>query len=724
MEGQFIYQDFDLFIEPGSPGSYRARVLRSPVGESAPVQFTLPFAPLELDNLVLRVGRPRRGTRGPGRPETEPLKDFGGQLYGAVFQDEVRDVLLRSLSQTRAQGVGMRLRLRLADAPELAELPWEFLYDPRQNRFLARSRRTPLVRYLDLPDPPHPLHVEGPLRLLVMISAPIGYPELDVEHEWNVLTTALAQQQAEGRVVVERLDANMATLQQRLRREAFHVFHFVGHGFYRADWRDGVLVMEDRARRPHEVPGEELGGLLSEHDPTRLAVLNACEGARSGASDPFAGMAQSLIQQGLPAVVAMQFEITDDAAITFAHGLYGAIADGYPLEAALAEARLAILHEGNSTEWGTPVLYSRAPDGRLFDLTQGAPISDTGHPVQAKDDSEARGDADRPSEEKATARRNEQHAQPAGHRAVLEMPEPRIMQLRSGLSGGGPIAVSPDNTRLATMHWSRIRIYDIQTGTPLGELRFPGGGLYTCFDLMFSPDGTRLAVASEDGAARIWDVTTGQELLKARHGPIHSLPGPLATAFNNWVNAVAFGPDGTRLATATRYKTARIWDATTGREQLQVRHGEEVSAVAFSPDGTRLATGSLDKTARIWDATTGRKQIEVRHGEEVRAVAFSPDGTRLATASDDKTARIWDATTGQEELQLKHGKKVGAVAFSPDGTRLATVDETTARIWDATTGQHRLQVTLSATCAAFSPDGTRLAATGDTIARIWDISGG
>ena len=99
-------------------------------------------------------------------------------------------------------------------------------------------------------------------------------------------------------------------------------------------------------------------------------MLNACEGARSGASDPFAGMAQSLIQQGLPAVVAMQFEITDDAAIIFAHELYGAIADGYPLEAALAEARGAIRDEGNPTEWGTPVLYSRAPDGRLFDRSR------------------------------------------------------------------------------------------------------------------------------------------------------------------------------------------------------------------------------------------------------------------------------------------------------------------------------------------------------------------
>ena len=369
MEGQYTYEDFDLLIEPGAPGSYRARVVRSPAGESALVQFAVPFLPVELENVVLRVGRPRHGTRGPGRPESGPLKEFGGKLYGAVFQDELRDMLLTSLRQTRALGVGLRLRLRMTDTPELVELPWEFLYDPRLNRFLAQSRHTPLVRYLDLADPPRPLSVEGPLRLLVMISSPTDYPGLDVEREWSALTGALAQQQADGQVKVERLTANMSILRKQLRREAFHVFHFVGHGRYRSDWGDGVLVMEDRNGRPHEVTGEELGGLLNEYDTTRLAVLNACEGARSGVSDPFAGVAQSLIQQGLPTVVAMQFEITDDAAIIFAREFYGTIADGYPLEAALAEARGAIRDEGNLTEWGTPVLYSRAPDGRLFNLT-------------------------------------------------------------------------------------------------------------------------------------------------------------------------------------------------------------------------------------------------------------------------------------------------------------------------------------------------------------------
>jgi hypothetical protein len=367
---ELTYLDFDVLLERIGEGTYRARVLRAPTGEPAPVAFALPFTQLELDNFLLRIGRPRRSaTRRIDRPETAAIKSFGGQLFAALFQDELRDSLLRSIREAAGQGAGLRIRLRLSDCPELAELPWEFLYDQRRNRFLALSRHTPLVRYLELPDPSRPLTVSPPLRVLVMISSPSDYPTLDVEQEWAKLQQALGGLEAAGRVAVERLEAaTLSALQQRLRRTEFHIFHFIGHGGFDPQREDGVLVGEDRAGRGWEVSGEELGSLLNDHDPMRLAVLNACEGARSDPTDPFAGTAQSLIQQGLSAVVAMQFEITDQAAIILAHELYGAVADGYPLDGALAEARKAIRNDGNLVEWATPVLYLRAPDARIFDL--------------------------------------------------------------------------------------------------------------------------------------------------------------------------------------------------------------------------------------------------------------------------------------------------------------------------------------------------------------------
>jgi tetratricopeptide (TPR) repeat protein len=118
-------------------------------------------------------------------------------------------------------------------------------------------------------------------------------------------------------------------------------------------------------------------------------MLNACEGARAALDDQFAGTAQSLVQLGIPAVIAMQFRITDQASILLAREFYGALADGYPVDAALTEARKAIKTEGNDLEWGTPVLYMRSPDGHIFDIAQIPASSWSAPPVQAQDPEKA-----------------------------------------------------------------------------------------------------------------------------------------------------------------------------------------------------------------------------------------------------------------------------------------------------------------------------------------------
>ncbi len=128
--------------------------------------------------------------------------------------------------------------------------------------------------------------------------------------------------------------------------------------------------------------------LLHDHESLRVAVLNACEGARSSKQDPFAGSAQTLVQQGIPAVIAMQFEIADDVASTFAHELYGALADSYPIDAAVTEARKAIFAMGREVEWATPVLYLRAPDGRIFDVDR--PAVNVERPAAGADPAERR----------------------------------------------------------------------------------------------------------------------------------------------------------------------------------------------------------------------------------------------------------------------------------------------------------------------------------------------
>jgi hypothetical protein len=372
MTDRIVYLDFDLRIERSAKG-FRTRVLNSPSGQ-ATAQFVPPLSDLELENFVLRVGRTRRGVRRIDSPEMEAAKTFGGRLFEAVFDDEVQSCLRSSLDKASLQGAGLRIRLHLSQVPELADLPWEYLYNPDLNRFFCLSVDTPLVRFLDLAERIRPLKVKPPLRVLVMISSPADHPPLDVEREWANLSQALHDPQHRGQVRVDRLEeATLAALLPRLRREKYHIFHFIGHGGFDRETQDGRLIMEDEHEKGRAVSGQYLGALLHDERTLRLAILNACEGARSSRSDPFAGVAQSLVQQGVPAVIAMQFEITDEAAVTLAHEFYSALADGYPVDGALAEARKAIFARGNDVEWGTPVLYMRAPDGHIFDVE---PVSD------------------------------------------------------------------------------------------------------------------------------------------------------------------------------------------------------------------------------------------------------------------------------------------------------------------------------------------------------------
>ena len=369
------YEDFDLLLER-APKGFRAQVLNSSAGQAS-VDFQLPFSDVELENFLLKLGRTTRVVRRIESTEMTTAKSFGAALFDAVFAGDVRACLRSAVDEARRENTRVRLRIRLTD-PVLADLPWEFLYNPAVNRFLALSVQTPVVRYMELPEVIQPIAVTPPIRVLVMISSPSDYPALDGEAEWKRLNESLADLISAGTIAVERLDeATLGALQQRLRRSEYHIFHFIGHGEFDQTLQEGVLLLERANKRGHRVGSQYLGMLLHDHNTLRLAILNACEGARSSRQDPFAGSAQSLVQQGIPAVIAMQFEIADDVASTFAHEFYGALADGLPIDAAVTEARKAIFAGGREIEWATPVLYLRAPDGRIFDV---APAATTAKP--------------------------------------------------------------------------------------------------------------------------------------------------------------------------------------------------------------------------------------------------------------------------------------------------------------------------------------------------------
>ena len=191
----------------------------------------------------------------------------------------------------------------------------------------------------------------------------------------------------------------------------------------------------------------------------------------------------------------------------------------------------------------------------------------------------------------------------------------------------------------------------------------------------YSPDRSRIVTASFDKTARIWDAVTGKEIAVLR-------------GHDREVYRAAYSPDGSRIATASFDKTARIWDAATATETAVLRgHDDFVTSAAFSPDGSRIVTASWDGTARIWDATTGMAIAMLRGDGKLFFAGFSPDGSHIVTAADDRTARIWDAVTAKEIVVLRgHGDGVYSAAFSPDGSRIITASaDNTARIWDAAT---------------------------------------
>jgi CHAT domain-containing protein/outer membrane protein assembly factor BamD (BamD/ComL family) len=358
------YRDFDLLIERAGD-IYNARVVASPAGEAS-AALKLPFSQSDVEHFFVQIGHSRLIES----PQTQKMREFGQQLFEAAFTGEVRDRLRESLNEVSRHDQGLRIRLRISNLPELANLPWEFMYDSSSQRgFLALSVETPLVRYLEIPREIQPLAIQPPLHILAMVSSPRDFPTLDANREWDNLQEALGNLESRGMVCLTRLSKpTLLELQRQLRRGEYHIFHFVGHGVFSQREQDGFLLFEDDLRGGQRVSSRDLGILLRDHRHLRLAVLNACEGARTSMEDQFSGTAQSLIQQGLPAVIAMQFRITDLAAITLAREFYTALADGYPVDAALTEARKAIKMQGNELEWGTPVLYMRSPDGAIFDL--------------------------------------------------------------------------------------------------------------------------------------------------------------------------------------------------------------------------------------------------------------------------------------------------------------------------------------------------------------------
>jgi len=249
-------------------------------------------------------------------------------------------------------------------------------------------------------------------------------------------------------------------------------------------------------------------------------------------------------------------------------------------------------------------------------------------------------------------------------------------------------------------------------------LRVVRGHADNLSDITWSPDGSRFATSSSDRTARVWSADSGRELL-------------VLEGHDDGLHSIAWSPAGNRIATCSRDLTVRVWDARRGVQLAVLSQEARPRAVAWSPDACSLVVVLENGVAWVWDVDGRQPVTELRgHEDWVRSAAWSPDGGRIATVSRDRTARVWDAAGGRELLVLRgHRDSVQRVAWSPGGRRLATASsDRTARIWDPDRGVERLvmegheDVVRS---VAWSPDGARLlTGSDDRTARVWDpVSG-
>jgi hypothetical protein len=265
------------------------------------------------------------------------------------------------------------------------------------DEFLATSRQVSIVRYAALPRPAQLLANKPPLNVLGVVSAPAGLPPLDVAGEKQKVEQALQPLVSKGLAALTWLPAaDWRALLRAMHRGPWHVLHYVGHSDFDAELDEGYLSLVNAQGGEERFTADKLATLLADHGALRLVLLNSCMGARIG-QDIYAGVATTLVRRGIPAVIGMQYDISDAAALELARTFYETLAENLPIETALAEARKALsVGVDASAEWGTPVFYTHAPDSVLFDAPAPPPPRRDRRGRRARFSSRPRAGAGRP----------------------------------------------------------------------------------------------------------------------------------------------------------------------------------------------------------------------------------------------------------------------------------------------------------------------------------------
>ena len=317
--------------------------------------------------------------------KAKPLSDRELIEFGKVLFDTLLPINVRRLYDVaRSRERGGRLNVIFTSTiPWLADLPWEFAYDPARKTYLT-TQELNFVRNVVTLIPADKIEPRpGPLRILVAVAQPVGTGKLSSEEEEAVIRRGFEPLINAGLVTVEVLrGATPNSMHRWISVGNFDVVHFIGHGVFRKpdggakqpDQKSarfeqddaGFLVFEDAHGNSQYVGFRTAREIFCQRG-VRLVFLNACESGEGGHGDFNSGVAPALVAGGIPNVVANQYKVLDQSATEFSQHFYWALAQGESLGSATREARIAVNYSiaGENIDWAVPVVYARDPDGSL-----------------------------------------------------------------------------------------------------------------------------------------------------------------------------------------------------------------------------------------------------------------------------------------------------------------------------------------------------------------------
>jgi WD40 repeat protein len=604
-------------------------------------------------------------------PADQAVREFGETLSDAVLTGDVRRLFDRCRQDARERHTSLRIVLD-TDGPNVSVIPWEFTIDPNaRDEYLAL--RVPIIRSPHLIGQVSSSRVALPLRVLGVSARPADLPALDTQRERDDIAKAFWQRLTPGHVHIEWLhEDRWAELAEAIRSHPWHVLHIMSHGGFDPEAGGGYIQLsgEDGTARP--VSAVDLARLISENPSLRLIVLNACESAFASTEGIFTSTAEKLVREGVPAVVAMQYEITDNAALVFASSFYGQIAQGVPVDRAMTRAREAVKMTNDSLEWATPVLFLSSEETQIFEIP-----------------------------EQPSARRPPQPGQPPPVPSPKHPPALRRLRVLRTPGSCCHMAAGPGGFLAVAGVDGVVRVITASAGQVLSECALPRRT--RLIQLAWSPWPRHLASLHEDGTIVVWDAETEvpvriiqaparqldllrqSDLLRSAVRHIDSM-----RAMTPRLGGIAFSGNGKWLAASgggrvhffdTRGNHARELrlepDTFAGSQWLATRPGAAV--VLFAPGDMHLLVAAGDGTVRQVDVH-GEILTTLRHPKPVLGLAATHD--RLATGSADGRIRTW-SWDGQLIWQTGHGSPAEHLAFSPDGSVLAAAaNDGGLSLWD------------------------------------------